>query len=180
MKVAVGFVGLGNMGKGMATNLLNAGFPLVAYDLRTDVVAELVRMGGKAAESLSDLGRSAETAVVMVLNFPQMQEVILGPSGVAAAMKPGSTVIGCSTISPFQAQSLGEALGEFGINYVDAPVSGGKFRAADGTLTIMAGADQGVFDRQRPVLEAMSSNLYYCGAIGTGQTAKMCNQLMAG
>ncbi len=180
MKPTVGFVGLGNMGKGMASNLLKAGFPLVAYDLRPEPVAELVQVGALSAQSLPEIGSRVETAVVMVLNFPQMQEVLLGPEGLTTAMEPGSTVIGCSTISPFQAKSIAAALVERNIRYVDAPVSGGKFRAADGTLTIMAGADPEVYETQLSVLEAMSANLYYCGPVGTGQVAKMCNQLMAG
>ncbi len=180
MKQTVGFVGLGNMGKGMASNVLKAGFPLVAYDLRPEPVAEIAALGGHRAESLQDLGSRCDAIVVMVLNFPQMQEVILRPQGVASTMKQGATVIGCSTISPAQAEILGVALSEHHLNYVDAPVSGGKFRAADGTLTIMAGADPEVFAAHQPVLAAMSTNLYHCGPVGTGQVAKMCNQLMAG
>ena len=180
MKQTVGFVGLGNMGKGMAGNILKAGFPLVAYDIRPEVLAELEAQGARAAKSLAEVGAEAETAVVMVLNYPQLQEVILGPAGLASAMKRGSAVIVGSTISPFQAKSLAAALAEKGIDYVDAPVSGGKFRAADGTLTIMAGAEPRVFEAQQPVLQAMSANLYNTGPIGTGQVAKMCNQLMCG
>ncbi|MHB9089883.1 MAG: NAD(P)-dependent oxidoreductase [Chloroflexota bacterium] len=180
MKQTVGFVGLGNMGKGMAGNLLKAGFPLIAYDIRTEVLAEMAARGARAAKSLAEVGAEAETTVVMVLNYPQLQEVILDITGLASAMKPGSTIIVGSTISPFQAKALATALAEKGIDYVDAPVSGGKFRAADGTLTIMAGAEPQVFEAQKPILDAMSANLYNTGPIGTGQVAKMCNQLMCG
>lgn len=180
MTQTVGFVGLGNMGKGMASNVMKAGFPLVAYDVRQEAVAEMVEQGAKGAKSPGEVGAEAQTVVVMVLNYPQLQEVILGPEGLVTTLKPGSAVIVCSTISPFQAKSLAAALAEKGIHYVDAPVSGGKFRAADGTLTIMAGAEPAVFAAQKPVLEAMSANLYHTGPVGTGQVAKMCNQIMCG
>lgn len=180
MKRTVGFIGLGNMGMGMAGNLLKAGFPLLVYDVRPEPMVELVQMGARAAGSPRDLGAQAETVVVMVLSFLQMQQAILGPDGAAGAMVPGSTVIGCSTISPSQARDLAAALAERRISYIDAPVSGGKARAAGGSLTVMAGADSDVFAAHRPVLEAMSANLHHCGPVGTGQTAKMCNQLMAG
>jgi putative dehydrogenase len=180
MRPTVGFIGLGNMGAGMATNLLEHGFPLVVYDVRAEAVERMIAKGADAAEGPRALGERVDTVVVMVLNFPQMEEVILGADGVASTLKPGATVIGSSTISPNQARSLGAALAERRIKYVDAPVSGGKARATDGTLTIMVGADEEVFAAQQPVLAAMSANLYHCGPIGTGQTAKMCNQLMAG
>jgi len=180
MKQTVGFVGLGNMGKGMASNVLKAGFPLVVYDVRPEPVAEMVQAGARAARNLRELAAEADTVVVMVLNYPQLQEIILGAEGLVSGLKPGATVIVSSTISPFQTKSLAAAVAEHKVNYVDAPVSGGKFRAADGTLTIMCGAEPEVFTAQKPVLEAMSANLFHCGPVGTGQVAKMCNQLMCG
>lgn len=180
MKQTVGFIGLGNMGKGMASNVLKAGFSLVVYDVRPEPVVELISAGARSAVSVRAVGEQAKTVVVMVLNFPQMQDVVLGANGLASTLQPGSTVIACSTISPAQAKAVAAGLAEKQINYVDAPVSGGKFRAADGTLTIMAGAEPEVFAAQKSVLEAMSANLFHTGLVGTGQVAKMCNQLMAG
>jgi len=142
-------------------------------------VAELAGQGARAAGSLRELG-DARTVVVMVLSYPQMEGVILGPEGLAAALRPGATVIGSSTIAPDQARSMAAALGERGIHYVDAPVSGGKAGADAGALTIMVGAEPEVFAAQRPVLEAMAVNLYHCGPVGAGQVAKLCHQLMAG
>ena len=180
MAQSVGFVGLGNMGAGMAANLLKAGFPLVVYDIRPEAMAPLVEKGARAARSLAELGAEVDLAVVMLLNYPQLQEAILGPGGLGSALKRGSTVVVGSTIAPHQAQALAASLAERGIDYIDAPVTGGKEGASSGTLTIMAGADAPVLEACRPVLEAMSAKLYHCGPVGTGQVAKMCNQIMCG
>ncbi len=180
MERTVGVIGLGNMGRGMATNLLEAGFPLVAYDVRPDAVEQLAAAGARGADGPREVGELVDTVLVVVLNYPQMAEVILGPAGIAASLKQGATVIGSSTISPAQARTLGAALAERGIHYVDAPISGGKVGAEAGTLTVMVGAEPEVFAAARPVLEAISGNLYHCGPVGAGQVAKMCNQLMAG
>ncbi len=180
MKQIVGFVGLGNMGRGMATNALKAGFPLIVYDVRPEAVAEMVQAGARGAASLSQLAAEARTVVVMLLNFPQLAEVILGPAGLAATLQPGSTVIVSSTIAPAQAQALAQALAARNIDYVDAPVTGGKEGATGGTLTFMVGAEAAVLEAQRPLLAAMSAQIYHCGPVGTGQVAKMCNQIMCG
>jgi putative dehydrogenase len=180
MQQTVGFVGLGNMGKGMARNIRQAGFPLVVYDVQPEPVAELVQTGARAVETLVDLGTAVDTVVIMVRDLPQIQAILWGPEGLAAALKPGATVIVSSTISPSQARELAQTLTEHGLIYVDAPVSGGKARADEGTLTIMVGADPDVFAAQRPLLETMCQSLYHCGPVGAGQAAKMCNQLMAG
>ncbi len=180
MQQTVGFVGLGNMGKGMASNALKAGFPLIVYDVRPEAVAEMVQAGARGAASLRELAAEAETVVAMLLNFPQLEAAILGPAGLAANLRPGSTVIVSSTIAPKQAQTLAAALAGRGIHYVDAPVTGGKEGAASGTLTFMVGAEAEVLEAQRPLLEAMSAKIYHCGPVGTGQVAKMCNQIMCG
>jgi 3-hydroxyisobutyrate dehydrogenase len=177
---AVGVVGLGNMGGGMARSMLRAGQPVVVYDVRPEAASALVEVGATAAASLTELGRQVRTALVMVLNFPQVEGVLFGPDGLAAALATGSTVIVSSTISPAQARQLGARLAERGLVYIDAPVSGGAARAGEGTLTMMVGAPAEVFEANRPLLETMAANLFHCGEVGAGQTAKMCNQLMAG
>lgn len=180
MQQTIGFIGLGNMGRGMARRLLGAGYPLVVYDVAAGPVAEIAAEGATAAASPADLGGQVDTAVVMVLNYAQVESVVLGPAGLAGTMRPGGTIIVSSTIAPHQATSLRDAVAARGLTYVDAPVSGGFVRAAEGTLTMMVGAEPDDFAAHRPLLERLSTNLFHCGAVGMGQTAKMCNQLMAG
>jgi L-threonate 2-dehydrogenase len=180
MHQTVGVIGLGNMGKGMARVLLGKGYPLVVNDVRPEPIAELAAEGARPAATVADLGAAVDVALVIVLNYPQVEGVIFGPGGLASSMRPGGSIVVTSTIAPKQAQALAERLAAHGLTYVDAPMSGGAIRAADGTLVMMVGADPAVFEAHRPLLASLASNLYYCGAIGMGQTAKMCNQLMAG
>jgi 3-hydroxyisobutyrate dehydrogenase len=180
MAEAVGVVGLGNMGGGMARCLLRAGYPVVGYDVRPEAAASLVEAGASAAPTPAELGPQVRTALVMVLNYPQVEAVLFGPGGLAASLAPGATVIVSSTIAPAQARQLSARLAERGLVYIDAPVSGGAVRAADGTLTMMVGAPKAVFEQYQPMLATMAANLFHCGDVGAGQTAKMCNQLMAG
>ena len=180
MPGTVGVIGLGNMGQGMARNLLRAGFPVVGFDVRPEPLTALTEAGGQGATSLADLGGRSDVVIVMVLSFAQMESVLFGPDGVATTLKPGAVVIGSSTIAPAHARAIGERVAAGGFVYLDAPVSGGQVGADAGTLTIMVGGDEAAFEAQRPIFEAMAANLYYCGPVGTGQTAKMCNQLLAG
>lgn len=176
----VGVVGLGNIGHGMGANLLRAGFQLVVYDVRADAADRLVADGARRAASLAETAAAASVVIVVVLNYQQVHEVVLGSGGLAASMKPGGTVIVSSTIAPAQARGMGEELARLGLGFVDAPVTGGRVGAEAGTLSVLVGARQPDFERCRPVLEAVAGNVYYCGLPGAGQTAKMCNQLMAG
>lgn len=180
MAGTVGVVGLGNMGAGMAANLLKAGFPVVVYDVRPEAAESLVAAGARRAAGLRELAAACDTALVMVLNFAQVREVVLGPDGLAAALAPGATLIVSSTIAPDDARSLAAPLAERGLKCLDAPVTGGKSGAEAGTLSIMVGGDREVFDAHQAMLAAMAANVYYCGPLGAGETAKMCNQLMAG
>ncbi len=180
MKPTVGLIGVGNMGKGMALNLLRAGHGVVVNDVRPEPVAELVAAGARAAASPREVGAAADPVIVMVLDFAQMDAVIFGPDGLVATLRPGATVIGCSTIAPRQAEDLAARLAPRGIDYIDAPVSGGKVGAEAGTLTVMAGAAPAVFADARPVLDAIAAQVYHTGPVGAGQVAKMCHQVMAG
>lgn len=176
----VGLVGLGNIGHGMGVNLLEAGFPLVAYDLRSDAVDSLVARGAHRAASLPELARSASIVIVVVLNYQQVHDVVLGAGGLTSALQPGGTIIVSSTIAPAQARDLAAEVHARGHAFVDAPVTGGRAGAEAGTLSVLVGAASTVFAACRPVLDAVAGHVYYCGPPGAGQTAKMCNQLMAG
>ncbi len=180
MNAAVGVIGLGNIGAGLVRNLLRHDFPVVVFDLRPEAVAPLVAAGATAAATVADLGRHTQTVLLAVLNYAQLTAVTLGPGGLVGALPPGSTIIGCSTVAPHEAQALGAALAQHDLHYIDAPVSGGRVGAEAGTLTIMAGADAAVFTAAQPVLEAVSAQIYHTGAIGSGQAAKLCNQIMVG
>jgi len=181
----VGLVGLGIMGAPMARNLLRAGF----------TVNVATRTAGKAAEFASrvapsekvramatpaEVAGSSDVIVVMVTDSPDVAEVANGPEGLFAAAKAGSVVIDMSTISPAVTRDLAKEARDRGLEWIDAPVSGGEKGAIEGTLTIMVGGKKEALERVRPVLEAMGKRITYFGESGSGQSAKLCNQIMTG
>ncbi len=176
----VGFIGLGSMGKAMATNILKAGFPLTVYDIRKEPLAEMEKLGAKVAKSVKKVGEECDTVVVMVLNYPQTKQVVLPPEGLLSSLRKGSTLIVTSTISPLEIMEVDKAARQYGISVVDSPVSGGHERAVEGTLVLMAGAEKKVFKDHEYILKAMGKHIYYTGGVGKGQTVKMINQLLVG
>lgn len=181
----VGLVGLGIMGAPMARNLLKAGF----------TVNVATRTAGKAADFASratpsdkvramatpaEVASASDVIVVMVTDSPDVEEVAKGPEGLFAAAKAGSVIIDMSTISPAVTRSLAEEARGRGLEWIDAPVSGGEKGAIEGTLTIMVGGKKETLERVRPVLEAMGKRITYFGESGSGQSAKLCNQIMTG
>ncbi len=177
----VGIVGLGDMGIGMAKNLLKNGFELTGYDLRKEQLAELEKLGGKPAESCQQVAENSDTVFVMVLNGKQVHEVVLGETGLLKGLKPGSTIVVSATINPSEVKDLIQPVAEKGINLIDSPVSGGKPGAENGTLTMMAAARKEVFDDNKKVLEAVGQNIFHVGEeIGIGQTVKASLQALIG
>lgn len=176
----IGFIGLGSMGKAMATNISKAGFSLTVYDIRKEPLAEMEKIGVKVAKSTKELGQQCDTIVVMVLNYPQIKEVVFPPEGVLGGMKNGSTLIITSTISPLEMVEVEKVASKSGVAVMDSPVSGGHERAVEGTLVLMAGAEEKVFKENEPLLKAMGKHIYYTGGVGKGQTVKMINQLLVG
>jgi 3-hydroxyisobutyrate dehydrogenase-like beta-hydroxyacid dehydrogenase len=176
----IGFIGLGSMGKAMATNISKAGFSLTVYDIRKEPLAEMEKIGVKVAKSTKELGQQCDTIVVMVLNYPQIKEVVFPPEGVLGGMKNGSTLIITSTISPLEMVEVEKVASKSGVAVMDSPVSGGHERAIEGTLVLMAGAEEKVFKENEPLLKAMGKHIYYTGGVGKGQTVKMINQLLVG
>ena len=174
----VGFIGLGSMGKPMATNILKAGFPLTVFDVREAPLAEMERLGAKVAKNAKEVGRGSDTIIVMVLNYPQIKEVVLPPEGVLGGMQKGSTLIITSTISPLDVMEVEKIARQYGVAVIDAPVSGGREGATKGSLTLMVGAEEKVFKENEPLLKAVGKNIYYTGGVGKGQTVKMINQLL--
>jgi 3-hydroxyisobutyrate dehydrogenase-like beta-hydroxyacid dehydrogenase len=177
----VGIVGLGDMGIGMARNLLKNGFELTGFDLSEDRLKEFVQAGGKPAINCQEVGAESDAVFVMVLNGQQVQEVALGENGLSDGLKTGSTIIVSATINPSEVKNLEKPLSERGINLIDVPVSGGKSGADNGTLTMMAAAKKETFDKCKNVLEAVGQNIYHVGEdIGMGQTVKASLQALIG
>ncbi len=174
----IGFVGLGIMGAPMALNLIKAGFSLRVYN-RTDRprVQEVVDAGGKRVATPAAAANGSDVIITIVTDTPDAEKVILGEDGVLQTARAGATVTDMSTISPRVTRDIAAALREKGVHMLDAPVSGGDVGAQQGTLSIMVGGEQSVFDDCLPVFEAMGKNINLIGGNGAGQTTKACNQI---
>lgn len=178
---SVGVVGLGNMGIGMAKNLLEAGFAVSGFDLRAERNRMLAVLGGVPADDLAALARTADVVIVMVLNGAQVLEVVSGAGGLMHSLRPGSAIIVTATIEPAQMRAVEAAVGDSPIHLMDSPVSGGKAGADSGTLTLMAAANQAVFDAQQDVLNAIGGRIFHVGeSVGMGQTVKAALQALIG
>lgn len=178
MKDPIGFIGLGNMGLGMARNLQKAGFLLVAHDVKPEPLQEVQRAGAVIAASPREIARKARISILVVLNFQQIEEVVFGKEGMSGGLKAGDIIIASSTIAPAQIQSLGKKLEPVGVKVLDAPISGGKEGAQAGTLSIMVGGEKEGFEKCREVFEAMGKNIYYLGPLGSGLILKLVNNLL--
>src|SRR3984957_18661359 len=178
MKVA--FIGLGNMGGPMARNLIKAGHSLVVFDVVQRNVDALTAAGATAAKSAKLAAASGEVVITMLPSSPHVKSVYLGEDGVLAGAPAGIPLIDSSTIDPHSAREVAAAAVKHGNPMADAPVSGGTGGAEAGTLTFMVGAESGLFDRIRPLLANMGKNIVHCGAAGTGQVAKICNNMLLG
>ena len=178
MEKKVGFIGLGIMGMPMAHNLIKAGFEVVVYNRTTSKAEQLVSKGAKKADSPRELAGEAPVVITIVSDTPDVESVILSENGVIEGIKPDSVVIDMSTISPQATQKIAARLGEKGVRMLDAPVSGGEQGAINGTLSIMVGGDAEVFERCRPIFEAMGKNIIHVGPNSMGQTVKLMNQIL--
>ena len=174
----VGFIGLGIMGMPMARNLLKAGFEVVAYNRTKSKAEQLAKEGAKKADSPGELAMECPVVITIVSDTPDVEEVILGKDGVIEGIKPGSVVIDMSTISPQATQEIAARLRQKEVHMLDAPVSGGEQGAIKGTLSIMVGGDAEVFERCKPIFEAMGKNIAHVGSNGMGQTVKLVNQIL--
>ncbi len=178
MSERVGFIGLGIMGRGMAANLLKAGFDLVVWNRTAARADELVAAGASLAASPAELAASCGVIFSCVSDTPDVQAVLLGEQGVIEGVKSGALVVDMSTISPQGARDLAVALGKRGVHFLDAPVSGGSEGAAKGTLSIMVGGDADQVERATPYFQAMGKTITHVGAVGDGQTVKLVNQIL--
>jgi 2-hydroxy-3-oxopropionate reductase len=174
----IGFIGLGIMGKPMVKNLLKAGHKLVVYDIFDAPVRELVQAGAAAGESPKDVAARCELIITMLPNSPHVKTAVLGKNGVIEGAKPGSVLVDMSSIAPLVSREVAAELAAKGIEMLDAPVSGGEPKAIDGTLAIMVGGKEAVFEKIKDVLLKMGASAVLCGEIGAGNVTKLANQII--
>lgn len=172
------FIGLGNMGAPMASNLLKAGHEVTVFDLSKPAVEALVGEGARTAETGKAAAEGAECVITMLPAGRHVEAVYLGDDGLLSALPAGTLVIDSSTIAPETARAVADAAIAKGLAFIDAPVSGGVGGAKAGTLTFICGGEESTFNKARPILEGMGKNIFHAGASGAGQVAKICNNML--
>jgi len=175
----IAFIGLGDMGTPMATNLLNRGYPLTAYDILTERISRLASRGARAAASPEEASREADVVITMLPTSLQVEKAILGPSGVRDGIPEGATAIDFSSVDPKLADRVSDALMSRKAQYLDAAVSGVPPRAAAGELTIAIGGDEELVNAHRDILEVLGKRIFYVGAIGNAKKIKIANNTLA-
>jgi 3-hydroxyisobutyrate dehydrogenase len=176
----IGFIGVGTMGLPMAKNLVNNGFAVTAYDTNAEAARAAASAGMTAAASAAEAVATADLVITMLPSSPHAESVYTGDGGVLAAARKGTLCVDMSTIDPSVSRRIAAAATERGVRFMDAPVSGGVPRAAEGTLAIMVGGAQDDFDEALPALSAMGANVIRVGPVGSGEVVKLCNNLIAG
>ena len=176
----IGFIGVGTMGLPMAGNLVKKGFSVTAFDVNPAAVKAAAGVGTTAAASAAEAVAGADLVITMLPSSPHVESAFTGDGGVLMAAKKGTLLVDMSTIDPAVTRRLAAAAAERGLRFVDAPVSGGVPRATDGTLAIMVGGAPADFEAARPALAAMGANVIHVGPVGSGEVAKLCNNLIAG
>ena len=173
----IGFVGLGIMGKPMALNILKKGaWPLFVYNRTESKAKEVIDAGASLCHSPFEVAQKSNVIITMVSDTGDVESVIFGENGIAKGAKVGSVIVDMSTISPSATRMMAKKLSDMGIEMMDCPVSGGDIGAANGTLTIMCGGKQEIFDKVKPILECMGTKITYMGSCGAGQATKLGNQ----
>lgn len=174
----IGFIGLGIMGKPMSKNLVKAGHELVVCDFNKDAVAELVGMGAKEASNGAAVAKECDVVITMLPNSPHVRSVALGENGIADGAHEGTVLIDMSSIDPVESKKIGADLAKKGVEMLDAPVSGGEPKAIDGTLSVMVGGKKELFDKYYDMLMVMAGSVVYVGELGSGNVAKLANQIV--
>lgn len=179
-KQKIGFVGLGSMGSSMVSHILKNGYEVYGFDSNPDKIESLKSEGIKTASSLASVVENLDVIIIMVVENEQTESILFGSDSVAQKMKSGSTVISCSTLSPFYVKELGEKLEKLNISLLDCPVSGGHVGAKNGTLTLMLSAKKEHVEKVSDVLGTFSSKIYFVGdKVGMGSTLKVVHQHLA-
>jgi 3-hydroxyisobutyrate dehydrogenase-like beta-hydroxyacid dehydrogenase len=174
----VGFIGLGAMGDPMARNVLKRGYPLVVHDVRREAMEALEGAGAHAAKSPQAVAESSDVIITMLPGASEVTSVYLGQGGIAKGARAGQVAIDMSTVPPMTSRQLGAELAKLGVRMLDAPVARTREAAVAGTLSIMVGGDRETFEQRRHILEAMGSDVSYCGALGAGEVVKLVNNLL--
>ena len=178
MDKVIGFIGLGIMGKPMAKNLLKAGYNLVVHDVNRAAVKELVEAGAGEGFSSKEIAQKSDIIITMLPNSPHVKNVVLGKDGIMEGARPGTIIIDMSSIAPLVSKEVALKAKEKGVVMIDAPVSGGEPKAVQGTLAIMVGGPEDVFNQVRDILLKMGSSAILVGDIGSGNVAKLANQVI--
>uniref|UniRef100_A0AAR2KEC1 3-hydroxyisobutyrate dehydrogenase n=1 Tax=Pygocentrus nattereri TaxID=42514 RepID=A0AAR2KEC1_PYGNA len=177
-KTQVGFIGLGNMGNPMAKNLIKHGYPVIASDVFPESCKELQELGAQILDTPADVADKADRIITMLPSSPNVMDVYTGPNGILKKVKKGSLLIDSSTIDPAVSKEMAIAAEKMGAVFMDAPVSGGVGAATSGKLTFMVGGAEEEFTAAKELLSCMGANVVYCGQVGTGQAAKICNNML--
>jgi 3-hydroxyisobutyrate dehydrogenase len=178
MPMKIGYIGVGRIGKVMASNLIKANFDLMVYDLRKESAEDMSQMGALVGETPKAVGEYADLVAICVRDDAQVEDVVTGNTGLLQSMRPGSIIMIHSTIHPDTAVKMGEVAGEKGVGVVDAPMSGGREGAAAQTLLYMVGGEEALFDRCRPVLAASGSTIMHMGPLGAGSKTRIVHHVM--
>ena len=179
-KPNIAFIGLGNMGAPMAENLLKAGYALSVYDLSAEAIQRLQQAGASVADSPKEAASNAQVVISMLPAGQHVHSVYLGDNGLLAELPKGTLVIDSSTIAAADARVVAEAASKLGIDFLDAPVSGGTGGAIAGSLTFIVGGNDDAFAKAEPILGVMGKNIFHAGDHGAGQVAKICNNMLLG
>lgn len=174
----VGFIGLGIMGKPMALNVQKAGHTVVAYNHHQDRIDAIVAAGGMSAASGREVGEQSDVVITMMQNSPNVESALFDGGGVFEGLSVGKAVIDMSSINPIKSREFAAHLAEKGVDFLDAPVSGGEPKAIDGTIAVMVGGEQSVFDKYEGLLKTMASTVTLVGGVGAGNITKLANQMI--
>jgi 2-hydroxymethylglutarate dehydrogenase len=175
----IGFIGIGNMGRPMSTNLLKAGYELTVFDISKEAMEEPIRLGAKAASNPKDVAKYSDIVITSLPTPEILEEVVLGRNGVLVGARSGCILIDTGTVSPSTIKKIASLAKDKGMQVLDAPVSGGVAGAMAGTLTIMVGGDKDVYEKCLGILRVLGKNIYHVGNVGSGDTVKLVNNLMS-
>lgn len=177
--MSVAFIGLGTMGRPMAERLVRSGETVNCFRVK-EPSRYLIELGAHEAASAAEAVAEADFVVLMLPDTPQVEELLFGEAGISQALKPGSVLIDMSSISPVDTKDFAARIEALGSHYLDAPVSGGEIGAREGTLSIMVGGSEAIFERALPMLQKMGKNITHVGEVGSGQVCKVANQIIVG
>jgi len=175
----VGFIGLGTIGRPMATNIVKKGFPLRVFDLNQEAMAELIAAGAEGRATAAEVARASDVVITMVPDAPDVGKAALGPGGIIEGIRPGTIYMDMSTVDPGTSRRIGAVLAEKGVRMVDAPVARTVEQAKTGNLAIMTGGDPADVEAVMPILRTMGDTFTYCGPLGNGHAMKLVNNYIS-